>query len=330
MRRVFGDGENPMRWSLPLYTLGGIAVKIHVLYVLYIVVKLLTSISSQNAGFTFVAPMMAMLFVVVLLHEYGHCLACRRVGGEADEIIMWPLGGLAMCRPPHNWRDELITVIAGPAVNVVLLPVFGALAWFVVGDWRAAVFNPLSPMWPVTADPIVPVWLAYFAFAAHVTNFYLLAFNVLVPMYPMDGGRIVQCLLWRKGGYEWSMRIAAIVGLVAAGCVAVFGLVGKEMLLLFIALFGGLTCWNTLQQAKMTGSFGGATYGGGFGGYGGSAYDDAAPMPDRGPSKAELKRKQKAAETQAEVDRILEKISREGIASLTTREKRTLKRASAD
>jgi hypothetical protein len=35
------------------------------------------------------------LFGVVLLHEFGHAFACRQTGGEADTIVLWPLGGIA-------------------------------------------------------------------------------------------------------------------------------------------------------------------------------------------------------------------------------------------
>src|SRR5262249_1141075 len=39
-------------------------------------------------------------FGIVLLHEFGHVLACRQVGGRADEIVLWPLGGIAFVSPP--------------------------------------------------------------------------------------------------------------------------------------------------------------------------------------------------------------------------------------
>ena len=40
------------------------------------------------------------LFSIVLLHEFGHALACRQVGGKADQIVLWPLGGVAYVAPP--------------------------------------------------------------------------------------------------------------------------------------------------------------------------------------------------------------------------------------
>src|SRR5512135_1129000 len=70
------------------------------------------------------------LFVIVLLHEYGHALACRQVGGQANQIVLWPLGGVAYVAPPPRPGAMLWSIAAGPLVNVLLTPVLGA-AWVV-------------------------------------------------------------------------------------------------------------------------------------------------------------------------------------------------------
>ena len=69
------------------------------------------------------------LFVIVLLHEFGHALACRQVGGQADQIVLWPLGGVAYVAPPPRPGATLWSIAAGPLVNVVLVPVLTIL-WF--------------------------------------------------------------------------------------------------------------------------------------------------------------------------------------------------------
>src|SRR5436190_14095950 len=63
------------------------------------------------------------LFLIVLMHEFGHSLACRQVGGKADQIVLWPLGGVAYVAPPERPGANLWSIAAGPLVNVVLLPV---------------------------------------------------------------------------------------------------------------------------------------------------------------------------------------------------------------
>jgi len=70
---------------------------------------------------------MGALFVIVLLHEYGHCFAARSVGGNAEEIILTPLGGLAMAYAPHDPWARFVTVIGGPLVNVAICAICGGI-----------------------------------------------------------------------------------------------------------------------------------------------------------------------------------------------------------
>src|SRR6266498_5740860 len=67
------------------------------------------------------------LFVIVLLHEFGHALACRQVGGQANQIVLWPLGGVAYVAPPPRPGATLWSIAAGPLVNAVLLPILTML-----------------------------------------------------------------------------------------------------------------------------------------------------------------------------------------------------------
>src|SRR5947209_2398108 len=67
------------------------------------------------------------LFVIVLLHEFGHALACRQVGGQANQIVLWPLGGIAFVAPPQRPGAMLWSIAAGPLVNVAIAPLLGLL-----------------------------------------------------------------------------------------------------------------------------------------------------------------------------------------------------------
>jgi Zn-dependent protease len=325
MARVFGEGDNPMRWALPLYRLWGITVKLHVIFIIFIAIELIRSASPTSIGFGPTAIMLACVFGLVLLHEYGHCFACRWVRGEADEIMLWPLGGLAYCRPPHHWKPELITVIGGPGVNVVLLPVLGLATLAVTGEWRNVVFNPFAPNWPTTSRLVfevggVPVgaYVTWAVFFLHYVNAALLAFNVLLPMYPMDGGRIVHCLMWRKMGYEKSLWISCNIGFGAAVVLAVLAFGTGEMLLLGIALFGGLTCWQQKQQLKFMG----------FEPQYAAAFQAAEKSRSKGPSRSQLSAIKKRQEEEARFDRLLDKIAQQGMASLTPRERKFMDRVS--
>lgn len=308
IRRAFGNSDNPMDWGFPLYRLADIRVRVHLFFIVYIAAELIRAALQGQMLFT--TLILGTLFTIVLLHEYGHCIACRWVGGEADQILLWPLGGLASCRPPHDWKSDLITTIGGPAVNVLLVPILGGAVYAFVGNWHAIVFDPFHPYaqgWQWVAGESIFVRGLW---TAHYVNLLLLTFNAVIPMYPMDGGRIAQAIIWSRVGYRKSMEIAVNTGLVAAVCLGVVGIVSKETLLLGIALFGGLTCWVQRQQLKL--------------GVDHYPEHEFVEQVERGPSKAELKRRIREQQHFQNVEKILEKISREGMGSLTRAEKRTL------
>ncbi|HEX3150950.1 MAG TPA: site-2 protease family protein [Gemmataceae bacterium] len=115
--------RDPMSWSIPLFRAFGIQVKLHILYIvitLSMLIRVYTQTGSKGHLAEFALIWVLMLFVVVLLHEFGHCFAARRVDGEAEEILMWPLGGLAYCAVPHTPRANFITTAGGPFVNVLI------------------------------------------------------------------------------------------------------------------------------------------------------------------------------------------------------------------
>lgn len=330
-RRVFESGSF-FDLAFPLFTVSGIRVRIHIFFVLYIAFELIQSMDGSRQGLLFAAMRLATLFTLVLLHEFGHCIACRKVGGEANDILMWPLGGLASCSPPHDPRAAFITTAGGPGVNLLLMPVFGA-ALFLIGTPREIyLFNPLSPysgLAGLSAPSNFLLYAKFFLFSAHVMNFYLFAFNVFLPMFPMDGGRLLQEILWFRVGYRRSMHLAVNIGLVLAVIVgfASFTLFRGDSTLLMIAIFCGFTCWQQrmnlafLEPETFTSDYGYKsrpvrprdTGGGGV-----------ATRVRPGPTKADLKHKQEEQDLQAEIDRILAKIATQGMASLTKKEKATL------
>jgi Zn-dependent protease len=328
--RRITEGESFFSWSLPLFTAFGIRVRVHLIFVLLAVAQLIHSAVRRDViGVGYTAYAIVALFVLVLLHEFGHCFACRRVGGEADEILMWPLGGLASCSPPHRWGASLVTTLGGPAVNAVLVPVLG-LAVLALGlGWNALVFNPFDPgaalrTAQVTTHAERCVWWLYYV------NLLLLLFNMLLPMYPLDAGRIVQEVLWRRLGYERSMWISVNVGLFLAVAVGLFALLGGGGYLLGVAIFAGITCYQQKRALLFARLEDGGVAAGGFG----AAWSDGgASGGGRGADESSrkyrqaLRRQQRERQEQAEVDRILAKIAASGLNSLTRRERRALRRA---
>ncbi len=319
LQRVFGEGENPLTWAFPLYTAWGIRVRIHVIFAFLVVAQLVWSVLAPDTpGLSYTAIGLALLALLVLLHEYGHCVAARLVGGDADEIVLWPLGGLAWCRVPDRWDAHLWVALGGPLVNVALVPLLGFAVWLTTRDAALLVFNPFrisEALGSIQTSSTLATYAVVSLVWAYVLNWVLLVFNMAVVMLPMDAGRVAHALIWRQSGEFRATRVAGIIGLVFAVLLLVVGVVGGQTMLMGIALFGGFVCWQSAHGARFVEETG----------LGMPAIRD---VPDQGPSRAEQKRQARVAEQQAEIDRILAKISASGMDSLSRAERRTLSRAS--
>jgi Zn-dependent protease len=173
------------------------------------------------------------IFVIVLLHEFGHAFACRSVGGRANRIMLWPLGGVAYVDPPQRPGAQLWSLAAGPLVNVALAPFFGA-----------AYFAATSLGWEQRNPDLYQ--LTYGVLAIDVV---LLVFNLL-PIYPLDGGQILRSLLWYFVGKARSLQVATIVGFVGAAGLVGLALISHSTWTLVIAAFVVMNCWGGLQHAR--------------------------------------------------------------------------------
>jgi Zn-dependent protease len=116
--------RDPMSWAVPAFRAFGVPVKVHVLFFVIVLGLFLRQLAVPynvvwwGDVLLFVGP---LLFGLVLLHEFGHCFGGRAVNGDATEILIWPLGGLAFVDVPHNWRGPtVLTAAAGPAVNAAI------------------------------------------------------------------------------------------------------------------------------------------------------------------------------------------------------------------
>ncbi|MGZ5022700.1 MAG: site-2 protease family protein [Chthoniobacterales bacterium] len=181
--------------AIRLFRVAGIQVSLHFSWFLVAIYQL----TSRNHGYH--SPVFAVyeylgLFLIVLLHEFGHAFACRSVGGVANYILLWPFGGIAFVRPPPRPGAELWSIAAGPLVNVALVPIL----FFV----HALAFKQGLP------------WSApdFYRLIAGISgiNVLILIFN-LMPIYPLDGGQILRSLLWFPLGRIKSLRIASVIGL---------------------------------------------------------------------------------------------------------------------
>ncbi len=302
--------------SLRIGSLFGINIRVHILFLLWIAFRLLTARDNVATEALF----LGLLFGIVLLHEFGHCLGARAVGGYAENILMWPLGGLAYAHAPMRPWPQFVTVACGPLVNVTLCVLSAAAILIASGGRILPGINPLSPGLIMLGDgpASVPYWISH-AFVFYHVNLWLLAFNLL-PIYPLDGGQLFHAIIWPAVGLRRATIIACQVGLV--GCV-ILGLLALRGggILFFIAIFGGLTCWQRLQAARFgllieDTSFTPSYPRGGFWSrIFGRRPRAAAPVRPAPPPREPIETPDDDEE--AELDRLLKKVSQNGIQSLS-------------
>ena len=193
--------------SIRLFRIAGIEVFLHWSWFL------VAAYEVQVWRSTFSSPIWAVLlylglFVLVTMHEFGHALACRQVGGRADRIVLWPLGGIAFVSPPPRAGAMLWSIAAGPLVNLLLVPI---LTFILHSAGRAGLMSTNPDAY------LVLLWIRRI-------NLGLLLFNLL-PIYPLDGGQILRAVLWFPLGQIRSLFIATAVGFaggIALGLVAIW------------------------------------------------------------------------------------------------------------
>jgi Zn-dependent protease len=393
--------RDPMSWSIPVFRLFGIQVRVHIFFFVITIGLFLRQLSLTQYQYVWWLDMFLLSIVVlfgsVLLHEFGHCFGARYVGGEARDILIWPLGGLAFVEVPHRWKALFVMVAAGPAVNVLICLVctvgllsvgFAPSLNPFVDPQRAEMTNfhdhrtytsssfvklykpntNEEPTWeevmpearkyeakhgerlPKPTDtekydaaakemgyeralaPIGAVW----AFRIFWLNWLLFLFN-MIPAYPLDGGQLLQSLVWARTDHRRGVVVAAYTGFAVAVVFLIASIAANEALFLGLSLFMLYAASMRLMQLEMEEGPFGYDFSAGYTSL--EKDEEPAPQPKRpGFIKRwwEARKARKAARAAEErqkeeerVDQLLEKIARSGKGSLTDEEQRFLERISA-
>lgn len=153
-------------------------------------------------------PVFIGIFTIVLLHEYGHCIAAQRCSAKVGNIVLYPIGGVAFIEAPSDPWKEFVIAISGPLVNVALVPILYLVQHL---------YQPMTSI--------------YFA------NLLILIFN-LIPAFPMDGGRILRSYL--SHSYRDHLYATKLATTVSKFCCVMFFVVGLYFGLIMMSVVGVL------------------------------------------------------------------------------------------
>ena len=175
---------------MQLVKIAGVSLRIHPTFLVVLAIYGALGLAAQAL----------LVFGLVFCHELAHLLTARAYGFKIVGLELFPFGGAAYCDDLFEGRklEESIMALAGPAFNVVLL--FGAQALRWKGVWTGEL-----------ADDFVRF------------NFWLAAFN-LVPVLPLDGGRVARALFAGSFGFVRTTKFLAWAGKWLGVLLALYGI----------------------------------------------------------------------------------------------------------
>ncbi len=320
--------NSPLFWSFPFGTWFATQVRVSLFFPLVALV-ICYRLNDLQLGLLF----SLILFFSVLLHEFGHVVAARFTGGIGDEILIWPLGGLAWVQPARTLSSRFVTAAAGPLTNLAIC----ALTFWAVWDagLSAEALHPLEFPRPALADHLARDLL--------VTTFcinWLLFLVSLIPAHPLDGGRMIEACLSTKFGDETSTEIYLRIGFAFGFVILLGGVLLDQVWVVFIgAVVLILNMHETMQIRSgeaLDESFLGYDFSEGYTSL--ERSEHRRPMRKQGllarwrerrRTEKQKKIQEKDAETEKQIDALLAKVHDSGFDSLSEAEKRLLNRASA-
>jgi stage IV sporulation protein FB len=280
----------------------------------------------------------AILFVSLLVHEFCHILAVRATGGVGNEVLIWPLGGLALVQPAANFRSQFLTPAAGPLSNLAICLLAAAPVWR-AGDLSVKLLNPIAfPIAGLHDQVAAQVFVLIFW-----CNWILLLAN-LVPVFPLDGIRMALAVLKSRTDIESAAETAIRISLAFALVIMLVGLFAFDSA--WVVTFGSVAMILSLVEYfqmrssdTLDDSFMGYDFSQGYTSLEKSNKPGQSTgrrrqgwlerWRERRRAAKELRARLDAEQAQQQLDEILVKVHLNGIDSLTDAERRLLNRASA-
>jgi len=218
-------------YNWKLFSICGIPVHVHYLLPAYFVLSFifwLRVILENKSQFGYFVLLIVLdnlvLWITVLIHELGHCLAGWYVGGSSEKILLWPLGGLAYTKPPLSSNNsrfaQIIIALGGPLTHIPQALFWGLLLLYNGRNKLHAgvrVDNALTnhATWTQTIYTPIDEWVDYdFLMLSYTLNVWLFIVNLLLPAFPLDGSRVFVNFLLTKYTINYTAKIYVVANAV--------------------------------------------------------------------------------------------------------------------
>jgi len=241
-------GEPPWaeKYSVGLGRVGGVPLRVHLSFPLllaFVVVSALVRGAPGEKGLAVgfnLAVYGPLLFGTVVVHELGHCWAARRLpGGVAKCILLWPLGGLAVLGYSASPLEDMQVALAGPLTHLPMGALWAALV---------AAAHPEHRLTLRLVGPLRDHFLLDLCVAGLFLNVSLLLFNLFVPAYPLDGGRIFANLLLSSGVEpNRAGRVTAYLALAIAAAIFAAGVFTANIFAVLVGVYVASQSFQLLQ-----------------------------------------------------------------------------------
>ncbi|WNY29234.1 Putative zinc metalloprotease Rip3 [Methanimicrococcus stummii] len=222
--------------SYKIATIKGIPIYVHITFLLvFLLFAFIFAISGWPFGFRSVEPPIAgyilacltalLFFVTLLIHELAHSLLAKSYGAKIQSITLFFFGGISAIENPENEKNmdpskELNIALAGPLSNMIIGIVLLAFNYFAYGS----IFGvPDVANWVTEGLTTFTANIPTMIFLLGSLNLLLGLFNIL-PIYPMDGGRVLRAWLAKRHSYEEATNTAVSIGKGFSVVLAIIGI----------------------------------------------------------------------------------------------------------
>jgi len=240
-------------WSIPVVRVLGVQIRFHALLILLIAAELVRSTlladHESASGPAIAATALLALLIVIFAHEIGKALMTRWMGGSAETIVLWPLGGLSEHQQPAAWRRRLLASCGGLLLSLVLASALWPMLVELVPNWYATVIDPLNPgagysEWVMQGRP--PWWLSLLWWIWYA-NLIVIAANVL-PVYPLDGAHALESMLMAMLGRRRGRSASITVALSLCVVIVFASLLVHQVIGVFLGGFALMCCITAARR----------------------------------------------------------------------------------